>query len=304
MSPQLVAAPPLSRGFEADSRYVSAGEGKLKTMLRLILRSAVITVLALGLPLAVAYAQSSPTVEITPSGAAPGASVTVQGTSWPANASVVVRLRQSTSPTSPSAVVATATANASGSFSVKGTVPLTLFGAGARGNLTVVPGSYSILATNGPAMSATATYPVGAPAQGALLWGVVFFDVDGNGQFDSRDVPAVAGVTIQSVSQSAPVIHAITDGTGRYSVTVAPGTYRLSTQSQFQNATWAGTVSASAANGQAVRADIPLSHTAVTPTPPRLPATGGLPWSPVVLGIVGSVLLAVGVGIRLVGSTK
>ncbi|HLH71724.1 MAG TPA: hypothetical protein VKX96_00450, partial [Chloroflexota bacterium] len=65
-----------------------------------------------------------------------------------------------------------------------------------------------------------------------------------------------------------------------------------SVQSQFQSATWSGSATASAGNGQAVEVDLPL-HRAV-----GLPRTGGVPGSPISALLVGGVAVATGLFLR------
>ncbi len=260
------------------------------------MHSILVLVAWLGLVLlpAPVFAQVTPTLTVTPNSAAPGEKVTVSGSGWPANVTVVAHFFQARATNGPSADLAVATSDASGAFSTQGTVPPTLFGPGSRANLNVIPGSYTIVAASGPGVSAPAVaFTVGPPRQGALLWGTAFFDVNGDGRLDDGDVPGAVGVTIRNTSQAGPTVQAFADVNGHYVVSpVAPGTYTFSVQSQFQSATWSGSATASAGNGQAVEVDLPL-HRAV-----GLPRTGGVPGSPISALLVGGVAVATGLFLR------
>ena len=200
-------------------------------------------------------------LEFTPTSAAPGESITLRGSGWPAGVSLVANLYETSGIGGPpgAPLGTTFQTDANGTFSVQGTVPRTLFGAGSRGNLNVIPGDYTIVVSQSPEVHVTAQFVVGAPSHGALLWGEAFFDINGNGQQDAGDIPWTVDVSIQGSAPSSPTAHAITDGRGRYVVSpLKPGLYRLSTQAEYQSATWTANTSALAENGRVTWADLLL----------------------------------------------
>jgi hypothetical protein len=158
-----------------------------------------------------------------------------------------------------------------GAFATTATVPLTLFGQGSRANLNVVPGPYTLVTSQDTLRSVTTAFTVGAPRDGALLWGEVVFDVDGNGIRDVRDQPASALVTIAGPFAGAPV-QALTDARGRFVVSPVrgpqPGPFQVEARADLQSQSWFASTNMSASVGQIGRADLLLEP----PGPSGLPA--------------------------------
>ena len=119
-------------------------------------------------PLA-ALAQSAARVEVTPTSGSPGGGVTLRGTGWPQGALLTARMYRATDVGGAGADLGMAfPADASGAFTFQGAIPRTLFGMGSRGNVEVVPGSYTIVVRPGPEFSASTSFTVTAappPAQ-------------------------------------------------------------------------------------------------------------------------------------------
>ncbi len=227
----------------------------------------------------IAAAQTAPVVIISPTSAAPGEKITLQGSGWPANASLVARMYEDSNLDGPGSDLGGAfQSDASGSFSVQGTVPNSLFGQGSRGTQNVVPGSYTIVVSAGPAVSATVPFTVGAPAQGGLLWGQVYIDANNSGMIDAGDTSSggLTGVSITGPTPDSPTRQAITDAKGRYILfPVESGSYTMTVKTQRFSMDWSGTAEASVQSGQAVRADILLRQAPVDIAPERyFPETG------------------------------
>ena len=226
-----------------------------------------------------ALAQQAPTVSAMPSSAAPGEALRLQGSGWPPNVTLVAKMYQTSEVSGPSSPIGTAfRTDSTGTFLATGSVPRTLFGDGSRGNLNVVPGSYAIVVSGGPGPSATTSLVVRAPAQGALLWGEVFFDSNGSAQRDAGDTSAggFAAVSVLGPTPSSPVRQVITDSRGRYMLLpIEAGTYGLNAQAQFGSATWADTATASVENGQATRVDLLLRPVVASFSPERYFAETG-----------------------------
>jgi hypothetical protein len=122
---------------------------------------------ALGVSSAPRAVQAQPAarVEVTPSSAPPGASVTLRGSGWPAGATLTARMYRSSDLNGVGADLGMAfQANASGDFTIDGVIPRTLFGAGSRGNVEVIPGAYTIVVRTGPELSADTPFTVIAMA--------------------------------------------------------------------------------------------------------------------------------------------
>src|SRR5918911_2811277 len=195
--------------------------------------------LAPGLPAEV-RAQATPSVEVIPATAAPGETISLRGSGWPAGASLGARLYLANNVGGPGASMAgQIVVGPDGTFVTSASVPLTLFGQGSRGNLNVVPGAYTLVVSQDTRRSIRVPFTVGAPAQAALLWGEVAMDLDGNGVRDARDRPTSALVTITPASgQSAPV-QAMTDALGRFVVSpMPPGAVHLEARVDVQNQPW------------------------------------------------------------------
>jgi hypothetical protein len=234
---------------------------------------------AAGTAAPTAQAQPAQTFEVVPASGAPGETVALRGSGWPAGASLVARMYESANVGGPGADLGMAfQADGSGSFSVEGTVPRTLFGVGSRGNLSVVPGEYTIVVRSGPELSASAPFSVAAPRQGVLLWGEAVFDANADGQRDASDLPAAgaAEVSVTSTRIDVPAGRAITDARGRYLFSpLEPGFFYLSAQSQFRGASWEANGTASAADGEAIRVDLLLQPSGPTADEQRCaPQTG------------------------------
>ncbi|MHB0867861.1 MAG: carboxypeptidase-like regulatory domain-containing protein [Chloroflexota bacterium] len=207
------------------------------------------------------HAQQTPTIQISPASAAPGENITLRGTGWPAGASLVPRLNHPTIPDRSSPLGSAFQVDAGGSFSGQGTVPNALFGGGSRGTVTVVPGSYTVAVSADGGASAGAPFVVGAPATGALLWGEVAFDANGNGQRDAGDVPAswAAYVLATGPDPDSPERQAMTDSRGRYLFNrIEPGSYGVRTRALFRDAYWAAGTTVHLQGGQATRVDLLL----------------------------------------------
>jgi hypothetical protein len=78
-----------------------------------------------------------------PASGAPGETIALRGSGWPAGSTLVARMYEASNVGGPGADLGMAfQTDANGSFSAEGTVPRTLFGPSSRGNLSVVPGGY------------------------------------------------------------------------------------------------------------------------------------------------------------------
>ncbi len=247
----------------------------------LLAMAALIAAVVLQWPWGEAYpagAEQAPSVSVTPTSAAPGERITLQGSGWPANAPLSARIYEAATPSGPSSSMAGAfQADAAGNFLAQGTVPNTLFGQGSRGALNVVPGSYTIAVSGGTVAAATVPFTVGAPSQGSLLWGTVYFDSNNNRQIDSADsARAMVGVTITGPAPESPTRTAITDAKGRYMIyPLGPGSYTMVAAGQLFNADFAGSTPATVGEGQAVRADILMRPAPVSAAPGHyFPETG------------------------------
>lgn len=209
-----------------------------------------------------ASAQPSPAVTVSPGTAAPGEKVVVQGSGWPSNDALVARIYEGSNLEGPSSSLGGVfPTDASGSFTAQGTVPNSLFGQGSRGTLSVVPGIYTIVVSTGNSLSTKVPFTVGAPAQGALLWGQLYFDTNNSGAIDEGDTSAggLTGVNITGPNPDSPVRQAITDAKGRYvMLPLEPGNYSMSAKAQRFSMDWSGTKAVVARNSEAVRADILL----------------------------------------------
>lgn len=217
------------------------------------------------------WAQQGPRVEVVPAMAAPGELVSLRGSGWPGGAGLGTRLYEAGGVGGASASLGGAITVASdGTFSANGTLPPTLFGQGSRGNLTVVPGQYTLVVSQDSTRSASTSLTVGAPARGALVWGEVAFDLNGNGTRDGGDLPAQALVTLVEPAGDSPPQHALTDARGRFALSgIAPGEYRLSSGASHEEQTWTASVGASAADRAVVRVDLLLQ----APSPQGTPAS-------------------------------
>jgi len=106
-------------------------------------------------------AQPAARVEVTPSSAPPSASVTLRGSGWPAGATLSARMYRASDVNGVGADLGMAfQADASGGFTIDGVIPRTLFGAGSRGNVEVIPGAYTIVVRTGPELSAGTPFTV------------------------------------------------------------------------------------------------------------------------------------------------
>lgn len=217
-----------------------------------------------------------------PATAAPGEAVSVRGTGWPAGATLSTRLYEAGNVAGASAPLGGVISVASdGSFTSTGTLPPTLFGQGSRANVTVVPGQFTLVVSQDTTRSASTSVTIGAPMQGALLWGEVAFDLNGNAKRDADDPPAQALVTIVGLANSSPPKQALTDSRGRFALTsVPPGEYQLSSGADRQGQTWTATAHAALADRVVVRTDLLLQG----------PSSQGTPAS--LLGLQGSTLYA------------
>ena len=129
---------------------------------------ATLGVLGVGSAPRAVWAQLAAQVEVTPSSASPGAAVTLRGSGWPAGATLAARMYRAFDLNGAGADLGMAfQADATGGFTIEGTIPRTLFGAGSRGNVEVIPGAYTIVVRTGPELSASTPFTVtaGAPVQ-------------------------------------------------------------------------------------------------------------------------------------------
>jgi hypothetical protein len=241
-----------------------------------------LAVLAAGLMLAGTppddgRAQPASRVEVSPASAAPGETVTVRGTGWPADASLGMRLYEAADVGGAgSALGGEVVPGPDGAFSSTVTIPRTLFGQGSRGNLNVVPGPYTLVVTQDTRSSVSASVMVGAPAQAGLLWGESGIDLDGNGVRDARDQPAQAVVTVKGVSAHTPPTQAISDARGRFVVSpIPPGTYHLEVRADLQSQPWTTTADVTVVLGQVARADLLLRAEGESRVPASLVAAQG-----------------------------
>ncbi|MGE5618423.1 MAG: hypothetical protein ACM3US_04110 [Sphingomonadaceae bacterium] len=209
-----------------------------------------------------AHAQQAPTVLISPASAAPGDSVTLRGTGWPAGASLVARLHDPTIPGRNSPLGGALEVGADSGFSGQATVPNTLFGGGSRGGITVVPGSYSVtVVDSGTGHSASAAFTVVAPADSSLLWGEVAFDTNRNGLRDAEDAPATwaAYVVATGPNPNGHERKSMTDSMGRYLLNrIEPGSYSVGTTARFRDVNWTASATVDLRRGQAIRVDLLL----------------------------------------------
>ncbi len=208
-----------------------------------------------------ARAETSPSLEVDPPSAAPGESVTLRGSGWPAGTTLTSHMYDPSIPERSSFLGTAFQVDANGCFSTQGTIPNTLFGGGSRGHITVVPGSYTIDVTGGDNLSASVPFTVGAPTGGSLLWGQVVFDTNGNGQLDQNDSRAgeFTGVSIAGPTPAGSISAARTDSHGRYlMMPIEPGSYTVSGHGQYQSSNWTGSVSVEVQAGQVARADLLL----------------------------------------------
>ena len=235
----------------------------------------VFLVIGSALGASTAYAQA-PTAQISPSSAGPGETVTLSGSGWPAGVAVGARMVEASDLTGPSAVFGTgAQTNAQGNFSFQATVPNTLFGPGARGNLIVIPGAYTVIVTGG-GVSVNVPFTVTAPRGQTLLFGTMFLDLNGNGRLDPGDLLPFAGVTVADKTTGRVIARAMTDIRGHYLVSVAPGTYLITSQSEFMSERFAATATATVQPGQAVEANLVASSRGASIAHPErcFPQTG------------------------------
>lgn len=103
-----------------------------------------------------ANAQERAIVTLQPSTAASGETVSINGTGWPAGAQLTARLfARGSGPRGPLAdLTSPFETDASGRFSVQGTVPLSLVHLDSnRGNIYLVPGQYNLLVQSGLELS-------------------------------------------------------------------------------------------------------------------------------------------------------
>ena len=227
-------------------------------------------VLAPGLPAGVS-AQATPSVEVLPATAAPGQTVSLRGSSWPAGASLGARLYMANKVGGAGASMAgQILVGPDGTFITSASVPLTLFGQGSRGNLNVVPGAYTLVVSQDTRQSIQVSFTVGDPAHAALLWGEVAMDLDGNGVRDARDQPTSALVTITPASGQSATVQASTDALGRFVISpIPPGAFHLEARVDVQNQSWQAGANVSAQVDQTARADLLLEP----PPPSGLPAS-------------------------------
>lgn len=244
-------------------------------------RTRFVVVVAIAVSLIVSYnaphtgAQEGPAVTVQPSRAAPGETVSITGTGWPAGAQLTARLyARGSGPTGPQADLASPfRTDASGSFSFQATVPLTLLNPdGNRGNLYLVPGQYNLLVQSGPELSSSVVFTAAAPRQGSSLWGEIGFDKDRDGRFDVyEDTRAGSGVAVMLMpAGGGSPRQALTDAFGYYLFTPIPaGSYTLRAESQYQGASWAASGAVSTTDARVTKIDLALA-----------PKTGGPPAVP------------------------
>jgi hypothetical protein len=98
-------------------------------------------------------------------------------------------------------------ANASGDFAIDGVIPKTLFGAGSRGNVEVIPGAYTIVVRTGPELSASTPFTViaMAPVQAP---GVLPRTGDYGGQPAGPTVVGVVAALVGLILRSAEISQA------------------------------------------------------------------------------------------------
>lgn len=168
-----------------------------------------------------AEVQQPPQLAVVPATAAPGEQVTIEGSGWRPGAQLVARFYEGAAGAGhrdvavfPSAAMGgVITVESDGRFRALGTVPRTLFGQGSRGNVTVVPGAYSVAVNFAPGIGAAALFTVIGPG---FIWGEVFEDLNRNSRRDEGE-PPVAG-EVRAVFGSPPLdeVRAMTDSRGRY----------------------------------------------------------------------------------------
>jgi len=181
-----------------------------------------------------AVARQQPQVTVVPATAAPGEQVTIEGSGWPPGAQLTARFYEDAASAGDpdvallesATMAASITAGSDGRFRVMGTVPRTLSGPGSRGNMTVVPGSYTVAINPASGIGVAARFTVGVPERGGFLWGEVFQDLNSNGRRDEGEPPLDADVF--GNFGLAGQFQVIPDIRGRYAVVpLQPGTYHV-----------------------------------------------------------------------------
>src|SRR3990172_507830 len=223
-----------------------------------------------AIPHAGSYAQDTPRLEVAPAMAAPGEAVTLSGTGWPPGVSATARMYESLASLlagGPSELVGAFQADAQGNWSGQGTVPTMLLYFTSRGNRWVVPGTYLMVVSGGPDVSASVPFMVGAPRQGAFMWGVVAVDANGNGQFDAGDSRTEAEISITGPTPDMPARRLRTDPTGQYTLSpIPPGVYSLSTGFESDSTVRFATATISVADRQVTRADLLIEPVPAAPS--------------------------------------
>lgn len=156
------------------------------------------------------------------------------------------------------------TADATGAFSVQGTVPPTLFGASTPLNLHTVPGPYIIVARSGTDLRASTPFDVGAPRVGGLLWGDIARDMNASGTHDQADDQSGWGValTLNGPTAAALPQEGVSDAHGRYVFLLPAGTYSLRAQDMEQEIPWSTNMSGTVIAQQVLRMDMMLGRVA------------------------------------------
>lgn len=188
---------------------------------------------------------------------APGEYLTLLGRGWPAGDLLSATLLEPGGPGSPSALMDRVNVRADGAFEVQTRLPHTLFGPYDGASFYVIPGQYLLWLRSDAGPSAVLAVPVGAPKDGALIWGEIALGSRGNIVNDEGaevavagavDIGAGIGLIATGDTQSGPVdgfadvrFGTGTDARGRYVFLVPPGFYRLEAQTDFGGTTW-GTI--------------------------------------------------------------
>jgi len=247
-------------------------------MVHILLMACSVVALALPWDVPTAYATAVPAVTVSPTSAAPGESVTLSGTGFPPGSQVVARIYLSPQPLSPGADLgAAAQIDAAGAFTTRGTILLTLFGQGSRASLSVIPGTYTIIANAGPGITASTPFTVGAPEHAGLLWGEVAIDTGGGGVRGTSE-PLATGAELIVQGPGQPNTRRVrTDALGRYVLAPLPGgATTVSTTVTYRSTTWSASATASVQVGRVTRIDLLLRPGKVN-TPLPLPPTPTTP---------------------------
>lgn len=154
-------------------------------------------------------------------------------------------------------------ADAYGGFHIQVNVPYKLFGADGTG-FYAVPGEYEILVRSDRRVAALAPFTVGAPRQGALIWGQIALDGRDSISIDDAEVAGAVAIglgvelTATGTTPDSEPIRSVTDALGRYLFWVPAGVYMIHTETDFQGMTWGTSVAVAAEEQEVLRTELVL----------------------------------------------